>query len=181
MKRDIKQALIDIVGPANFSDHLIDLVSYSYDASHFNSRPFCGLWPQTVEQVSQVLKVADREKIPVIPRGAGTGLAGMAVPVKGGIVLDLNRMNRIRKISIEDRLAVVEPGVVYASLETELSRYGFFFPRIPPAERYPRWAAMSPPTPAASKAPSTEPPAIMSWASRSCWRMVASCEPAPVR
>lgn len=131
MKRDIKQALIDIVGPANFSDHLIDLVSYSYDASHFNSRPFCGLWPQTVEQVSQVLKVADREKIPVIPRGAGTGLAGMAVPVKGGIVLDLNRMNRIRKVSIEDRLAVVEPGVVYASLETELSRYGFFFPPDP--------------------------------------------------
>ena len=52
----------------------------------------------------------------------------MSIPVKGGIVLDLNRMNQIKKISIEDRLAVVEPGVVYASLEKALAQYGFIIP-----------------------------------------------------
>ena len=131
MDPKIKQALIDIVGKEHFSDSLIDLVSYSYDASHFTSRPFCGVWPQTAEHVSEILKLANLQKIPVIPRGAGTGLAGMAIPIKGGIVLDLNRMNRIKKISIEDRLAVVEPGVVYASLEKALAQYGFLFPPDP--------------------------------------------------
>ena len=131
MDAKIKQALIDIVDKEHFTDSLIDLVSYSYDASHFSNRPFCGVWPQTAEQISEILKLANREKIPVIPRGAGTGLAGMAVPIKGGIVLDLNRMDKIKKISIEDRLAVVEPGVVYATLEKALAKYGFLFPPDP--------------------------------------------------
>ena len=131
MDAKIKQELIDIVDKEHFTDNLIDLVSYSYDASHFTSRPFCGVWPRTAEHVSEILKLANRQKIPVVPRGAGTGLAGMSIPIKGGIVLDLNRMNQIKKISIEDRLAVVEPGVVYASLEKALAQYGFLFPPDP--------------------------------------------------
>ncbi len=131
MDQHIKKALIEIVGQENFTDDQIDLVSYSYDASHFTSRPLCALWPHSAEQISEILKLANREMIPVIPRGAGTGLAGMAIPIRGGIVLDLNRMTRIKKISIEDRLAVVEPGVVYASLEKELAKFNFFFPPDP--------------------------------------------------
>ena len=90
-----------------------------------------GSGPGRAEQVSEILKLANRTKIPVIPRGAGTGLSGMAVPTKGGIVLDLNHMNKILKISIEDRLAIVQPGVVYAALENALAPYGFFFPPDP--------------------------------------------------
>ncbi len=131
MDEKIKKALIDIVGEKYFTDSLIDLISYSYDASHYRNRPSCGVWPQTAEQISEILKLANREMIPVIPRGAGTGLAGMAVPIKGGIVLDMNRMDKIKKISIEDRLAVVEPGVVYANLEKALAKYGFLFPPDP--------------------------------------------------
>lgn len=127
----LRQALIDIVGEQNFTDSLIDLVSYSYDASEHSHRPVCGVWVETADQVSEVLKLANRENIPVIPRGAGTGLSGMAVPVKGGVVLDLNHMNKILKVSIEDRLAVVQPGVVYADLERALAPYGFFFPPDP--------------------------------------------------
>jgi glycolate oxidase len=81
--------------------------------------------------VSEILKLANGHKIPVIPRGAGTGLSGMAVPVKGGIVLDLNRMNQILKVSIEDRYAVVQPGVVYADLDKTLAPSGFCFPPDP--------------------------------------------------
>jgi len=131
MDEKIKQELIKIVGEENYTERLIDMVSYSYDASEHSHRPSCGVWPGTAEQVSEILKLANREQVPVIPRGAGTGLSGMSVPAKGGIVLDLNRMNKILSISIEDRLAIVQPGVVYASLENALAPYGFFFPPDP--------------------------------------------------
>jgi glycolate oxidase len=131
MDEKTKQELIKIVGEDNYTERLIDLVSYSYDASEHSHRPSCGVWPASAEQVSEILKLANREQIPVIPRGAGTGLSGMSVPAKGGIVLDLNRMNKILGISIEDRLAIVQPGVVYAALESALAPYGFFFPPDP--------------------------------------------------
>ena len=131
MDERIKQELIKIVGEENYTERLIDMVSYSYDASEHSHRPSCGVWVERAEQVSDILKLANREKMPVIPRGAGTGLSGMAVPAKGGIVLDLNRMNKILSIRIEDRLAVVQPGVVYVSLENALVPYGFFFPPDP--------------------------------------------------
>jgi glycolate oxidase len=131
MNEATKQALIDIVGERNYTDSLVDIVSYSYDASEHRSRPSCGVWVETAEQVSEILKLANREHIPVIPRGAGTGLSGSAVPIKGGIVLDLNHMNRILKVSIEDRLVVVQPGVVYDDLERALEPFGFFFPPDP--------------------------------------------------
>lgn len=131
MDERIKQALSQIVGPENYTENLIDLVSFSYDASEHAHRPACGVWATTAEQVSEILKLANRERIPVIPRGAGTGLSGMAVPAKGGIVLDLSHMNKILRISIDDRLAVVQPGVVYAELEKTLLPHGFFFPPDP--------------------------------------------------
>ena len=131
MDANMKTRLIDIVGEKNFTDQLIDMVSYSYDGSQHMHRPTCAVWPETAQHVSEVLVLANAELIPVIPRGAGTGLSGMAIPTKGGIVLDLSRMNKILELSIEDRLAVVEPGVVYADLEKALSPYGFFFPPDP--------------------------------------------------
>jgi glycolate oxidase len=131
MDEKIKKALIEIVGDDNYTESLIDMVSYSYDASEHRHRPSCGVWATTAEQVSRILQLANTEKIPVIPRGAGTGLSGMAVPARGGIVLDLNHMNQIIEISIEDRFAVVQPGVVYADLERQLARHGFFFPPDP--------------------------------------------------
>jgi glycolate oxidase len=131
MEDKIKEALKEIVGADNYTERLIDMVSYSYDASEHHHRPSCAVWATTVEQISRILQLANQAKIPVIPRGAGTGLSGMAVPARGGIVLDLNHMNQILKISIEDRLAVVQPGVVYADLERALAQHGFFFPPDP--------------------------------------------------
>ena len=86
MKKDIKEALIEIVGQQNFTDLLIDLVSYSYDASDHDHRPDAAVWPTDVEQVSLILNMAEKHRIPVIPRGTGTGLAGAAVPVRAGLV-----------------------------------------------------------------------------------------------
>jgi glycolate oxidase len=131
MYTKIKTALIDIVGAENFTDELIDMVSYSYDGSQHRHRPDCAVWPDSARHVSEILMLANTERIPVVPRGAGTSLSGMAIPVRGGIVLDLSHMNAILKISIEDRLAVVQAGVVYADLEKALASYGFFFPPDP--------------------------------------------------
>ena len=131
MDEKIKRALVEIAGEENYTDSLIDMVSFSYDASEHSHRPSCAVWAETADQVSEILKLSNREKIPVIPRGAGTGLSGMAVPIEGGIILDLSRMNSIVKISIEDRLAIVQPGVVYVDLEKALAPFGFFFPPDP--------------------------------------------------
>jgi glycolate dehydrogenase FAD-linked subunit len=131
MQENLKLAFSDIVGPSNFTDQLIDLISYSYDASDHDHRPEAALWPTTTDQVSKILSLANEHRIPITPRGAGTGLAGAAVPNQGGLVLDLCRMNKILEIRIADRLAIVQPGVVYADLERSLSRYGYFFPPDP--------------------------------------------------
>jgi glycolate oxidase len=131
MEDKIKFILKDIVGADHFSDQLIDLVSYSYDASDHDHRPEAAVWPRHTEQVSKIMRVAHENRLPVIPRGAGTGLAGGAVPIRGGLVLDLCRMNRIIAIRIADRSVVVQPGVVYADLENALAPHGFFFPPDP--------------------------------------------------
>jgi len=127
MDDNIKKALIDIVGEDNVTDRLIDMVSYSYDSSEHSNRPDCAVWAKSTEEVSKIMKLANENKIPVTPRGAGTGLSGMAVPVEGGIVLDLVRMDKIISISIDDRCAVVEPGVVDADLDNALATSGFCF------------------------------------------------------
>ncbi len=131
MDEKIEQAIVDIVGKDNFTRNIIDLVSYACDASEHSHRPLCAVFVETTAQIADIMKLANREHIPVTPRGAGTGLSGMAVPIRGGMVLDLCRMNQILKISIEDRLAVVQPGVVYANLEKALAPHGFFFPPDP--------------------------------------------------
>lgn len=127
----LKERLIRIVGKKKVSDALIDRIACSMDFSEHRHDPEGTVWPTSTGEVSEILKLADREKISVTPRGAGTGATGMAVPRKGGLVLDLVRMNRILKISVEDRLAVVQPGVVYADLQKALSPYGFCFPPDP--------------------------------------------------
>jgi glycolate oxidase len=127
----IKESLKEIVGQENFTDSLIDLIAYSKDASEFKHRPDAALWPTHTEQISAILKLANKEKIPVIARGAGTSLAGLTVPQQGGLILDLGRMNEIIQINIEDRLAVVQPGVVYDDLARALEPHGFFFPPDP--------------------------------------------------
>ena len=131
MDDSITEALIEIVGQSNFTDSLIDLVSYSYDSSDHDHRPGAAVWPSMSEQVSKILVMANEHRFAVTPRGAGTGLAGAAIPAAGGLVLDLCRMNKILDIRIADRQVVVQPGVVYSDLERTLDPYGFFFPPDP--------------------------------------------------
>ena len=131
MDSKIKESLINIVGPDNFTDSLIDRVSFSYDSSGLNRRPAAAVWIQNTNQVADVLKLANKHKLAVTPRGAGTSLTGSAVPQEGGLVMDMSRMKAILRISIEDRQVVVQPGVVFDELNQALAPSGFFFPPNP--------------------------------------------------
>lgn len=131
MEGKVKEDLKKIVGEENFTDELVELVPYAYDASDHEHRPEVVVWPISTEQVSKILLLANEHRFPVTPRGAGTGLSGGAIPVRGGLVMDMCKMNRILDLRIADRQVVVEPGVVYEDLEKVLAPYGYFFPPDP--------------------------------------------------
>ncbi len=119
------------VGADRVSTAPEDLVAYAYDGTWAEQQPDVVIHPQTTAEVAAVLRIADAARVPVVPRGAATGLAGGALPVAGGICLNMARMNRILDISIPDTLAVVQPGVVTLDLQKAVEKHGFFYPPDP--------------------------------------------------
>ncbi|MBN2600017.1 MAG: FAD-binding oxidoreductase, partial [Candidatus Thermoplasmatota archaeon] len=130
MKIDSK-VLKEIVGDANYTDEIADRYVYASDASVHQSLPSCIVRPGSTEEVQKILRYANKQKIPVVPRGAGSAMSGHSVPIDGGIVLDMKRMNRIIEIRPEDVLCKVEPGVINDELNRTLKPSGFFFPPTP--------------------------------------------------
>ncbi len=131
MDRRILDKIEKVVGKDGYSTDSAVLYIYGFDASIYHHTPDVVIQPRTTEQVSEIMKIASEEKIPVTPRGGGTGLCGSAVPLKGGIVLAMQKMNKIKKVSVADLWVDVEAGVVYDDLNKELSKYGYFFPPSP--------------------------------------------------
>nr|MDO8079811.1 FAD-binding oxidoreductase [Candidatus Freyarchaeota archaeon] len=135
MEDYLVKALSGIIGEENVKTDIIDRYCYSMDASIYKSIPDVVVFPQSTEHVSEIMKFANAKEIPVTPRGAGTGLCGGAVPIEGGIVVDLTRMNRILEIDLDNFCVKVEPGVVQNQLNQMLNRYGFFFPPTPGSKK----------------------------------------------
>ncbi len=108
-----------------------DLAAYAYDGTWSENRPDIVVHPEETVHVAAVLKIAQAHRIPVVPRGSGTGLAGGSLPVPGSICLNFARMNRILEISAADTLAVVQPGVITFDLQKAVERHGFFYPPDP--------------------------------------------------
>ncbi len=131
MLDEIKKELVQIVGPDRATDLPEHLVTYSYDAYTEEQRPDIVLFPVTTQEVSAIMKVAHREAIPVTPRGAGTNLAGESVPIRGGIVVCLTKMDRILSIDAESLTATVEPGVINLDLQREAEKRGMMYPPDP--------------------------------------------------
>jgi len=127
--------LREIVGEAHLiSDEPGAMEDYAHDevaGEEHAHMPEAVVKPQTAEQISRILKLANRERIPVTPRGAGSGLSCGAVPVYGGIVLSLERMNRILEIDRESMVAVVEPGVVTNDINDAIEEHGLFYAGYP--------------------------------------------------
>jgi glycolate oxidase len=93
--------------------------------------PEAAVCPQTVEQIAQILKLCNENKIPVTTRGAGTGLSGGALPVKGGVVLSMEKFNKILQIDTRNLQATVEPGVINYVFQDEVKKLGLFYPPDP--------------------------------------------------
>lgn len=109
------------------------LENYSKDESgkFYSSIPDLVIKPSTPEQISKILKIANRERIPVTPRGAGSGLSGGCIPLYGGIVLSLERMNRLIEIDKTNMVAVVEPGMITNELCKIVEKEGLFYAGYP--------------------------------------------------
>lgn len=132
MKTDgLTHELSRLIGKENVLHLLEDRICYSYDGSKQKYLPDVVVRPQSAQHVSGILRFAYEQEIPVYPRGAGSGLTGGAVPVKGGIVLDFTQMNHIVEISPEDLTATVEPGVITQTLQNEVAKHKLFYPPDP--------------------------------------------------
>jgi glycolate oxidase len=121
------------------ADHVVtephDLVIFERDASITGSLPDAIVFPANTAEVSLVLRIAQAQGLAVVPRGAGTGLSGGAVTLRGGIALSLARMHRILEIDPRSRTATVEPGVVNLDLSIEAARHGLFYAPDPSSQK----------------------------------------------
>ncbi len=110
------------------------MLSYAHDevaGEKHAHMPDVVVKPDTAQQVAAIMRLANRERIPVTPRGGGTGLSGGAVPVCGGIVLSVERMNRILEVDRENMVITVEPGVVTHEINQEVQKVGLFYAGYP--------------------------------------------------
>ncbi|MCJ7516922.1 MAG: FAD-binding protein [Methanomassiliicoccales archaeon] len=133
MDKEILDQLVDVVGKENASTEPVDLVCYSVDCYAIKKgvMPDIVLRPGNAEEVSGILKIANKFLIPVVPRASGSSLTGACVPTRKGIVMDVTRMNRILNVSREDLMVTTECGVVFADLNAHLRKFGLFFPPDP--------------------------------------------------
>ncbi|HEY3992858.1 MAG TPA: FAD-linked oxidase C-terminal domain-containing protein [Ktedonobacteraceae bacterium] len=134
-KAQVVSELSLLLGASNVLSTPYDLMLYEYDASIDRSTPDIVVLPATTEEVAAIVKIASRHDIPVVPRGAGTGLSGGAVPIYGGIVIAFARMNRILEVDYENLRAVVQPGLVNLHLSNALNPAGFYYVPDPSSQR----------------------------------------------
>jgi len=135
LSASLLEQLAAIVG----SDHLLldddARVAYGVDALKRGRPADAVVRPATTMEVSRIVRACAAEDVPFVPRGAGTGYTGGAVPLHGGVVISLERMNRILQIDEENLVAVVEPNVVTGVLQDEVERVGLFYPPDPASLR----------------------------------------------
>ncbi|MFP3898674.1 MAG: FAD-binding oxidoreductase [Dehalococcoidia bacterium] len=127
--------LQELVGEENVRDNAADLYVYGSDSSVHEASPSVVIRPETIDEVRELVRYANSRLIPVTARGAGSGASGHTVPIYGGIVMDLKRMNRILAIRPRDILCKVEPGVVCDDLNRALQPYSLWFPSAPESGR----------------------------------------------
>lgn len=134
-KAEVVRELSALLGARYVLHSPYDLMLYEYDASIDRSTPDIVALPASTEDVAAIVKIAVRYHVPVVPRGAGTGLSGGALPIYGGIVLAFARMNRILEIDYDNLRAVVQPGLVNLHLSNALNPQGFYYVPDPSSQR----------------------------------------------
>jgi glycolate oxidase len=128
--------LEEITGSGGITNDPEELVCYSYDATARSYLPDVIVFPSSTLQVSKILELATRHSVCVTPRGSGSGMTGGTLPVKGGIVMVMTRMDRIVEIDTENLVARVEPGVVTGDLHHAAEKQGLFYPPDPASSAF---------------------------------------------
>ncbi len=123
--------LREIVGAANVLTGKEDRICYGYDGQRVEYLPDAVVRPIDADEISRILVLANNERVPVVPRGGGTGLSGGSVASNGGMVLDLTRMTRIIEIDPANRHMIVEPGVITSAIAAEAEKVGLLYPPDP--------------------------------------------------
>ena len=136
LSEQIVSELASIVGKDNVFTSKADRICYSYDATQQSFLPDVVVHPGSTDEISRLMQLANRETIPVFPRGAGSGFTGGSLPTKGGIVLCTERMDRILEIDDENLVATVEPGVVTEQFQKEVEKRGLFYPPDPASLKF---------------------------------------------
>ncbi|KMY54028.1 FAD-binding protein [Bacillus sp. FJAT-27231] len=131
MDKHVLEEIKQIVSEERIFLDLAERYSYSYDASFGEYLPEIAIQPISAEEISQLVKLANKYIIPVYPRGAATSLSGGPLPVKGGMVLDMTRLNKKLMIDRENLLAIVSPGVITADIHKKAEEAGLFYPPDP--------------------------------------------------
>src|SRR6476469_7607973 len=130
-----KKKLAAVAGPKGYLDKPEDLLLYEYDGSVDKARPEMVIFPRTTEDVVAIVKITNDYKIPIVGRGAGTGLSGGAIPRQGGVTIGFSRMNRILEIDLDNERAVVQPGVVNLDITLAVQNQGYFYAPDPSSQR----------------------------------------------
>ncbi len=136
IEKKVLQSLKAIVGKDNVYTDKSDKITHSYDATQKSYLPDVVVYVESATQVSEIVKIANTHLIPVLARGAGSGFTGGSLPVRGGIVLVLTKMDRILDIDTENLIAVVEPGVVTSELQRKVEKLGLFYPPDPASKDF---------------------------------------------
>jgi glycolate oxidase len=127
----VYKKLQKISGQSNITKAKEELLCYSYDATGTSYFPDAVIFPGSEKEVSKIFNLASKEQFIVVPRGAGSGMTGGAVPVKGGVVLVTNRMNRILEIDENNFITRVQPGVIVSDLHNAVEEKKMFYPPDP--------------------------------------------------
>lgn len=132
ISQNVLNKIKSIVGRENFSDLEEHKIVYSYDAtSIYKQLPDAVVFPKDVDQIIQIIKLANEEKFAVIPRGSGTGLSGGSIPVENSIVLVMTRWRNILEVDQDNQTILVEPGVITEFIDQEAQKYNLFYPPDP--------------------------------------------------
>jgi glycolate oxidase len=132
---EAKSKLEALLGLRGYLDRPEDLLLYEYDGSVDKARPEMVVFPKSTEEVVAIARIARQHGIPLVGRGAGTGLSGGSIPRAGGLVVGFSRMNRILEIDLENERAVVQPGVVNLDLTVAVQNQGYFYAPDPSSQR----------------------------------------------
>ncbi|MBF8299739.1 MAG: putative FAD-linked oxidoreductase, partial [Acidobacteria bacterium] len=125
------RAVVDVVGSEHVRSDPDTLYRYSQDALEQGHPPDLVVIPANTEEIAAIARVCNEHRVPLVVRGAGTGYTGGAVPTRGGLVLSMERLNRILEIDQTNLLAVVEPNVITADLQRAVETVGLFYPPDP--------------------------------------------------